>query len=99
MIAKPKDVHGILQALLAAEDDVDRDKEHFWVFLLNTRHRIQVLELVTLGTLNASLVHPREVFTRAVATRCCAILVTHNHPSGETTPSLEDVTITNQLVQ
>ena len=99
VVARPEDVYTVLQALLAAEDAVDRDKEHVWVFQLDTRLRIKVLELVSLGTLNACLVQPREVFTRAVANRCHGILVAHNHPSGETTPSHEDVMITKQLVE
>ena len=98
-IAAPKDVYAILQAVLAAEDAVDRDKEHFWVFQLDTRLRIKVLELVTLGILNASLVHPREVFTRAVANRSHAILIAHNHPSGQISPSQEDLDLTQQLVK
>lgn len=96
-VASPQDVNDILQALLMAEDDVDRDKEHFWVFHVDTRHRIKVLELVSLGILNASLVHPREVFTRAIGNRSKAIIIAHNHPSGDTTPSHEDLLITKQL--
>lgn len=98
-IACPQDVHAILEALLASEDEVDRDKEHFWVFQLDTRHQIKVLELVSLGILNAALVHPREVFTRAIANRCNAILAAHNHPSGNAMPSQEDLEITRQLVK
>lgn len=99
VIAKPEDVYAILQAVLAAEDPVDRDKEHCWVFQLDARLRIKVLELVSLGTLDANLVHPREVFTRAVANRCHAVLVAHNHPSNDTHPSSEDEKVTKQLAQ
>ena len=98
VIAAPKDVYAVLQAVLAAEDPIDRDKEHFWVFQLDTKLRITMLELVSLGTLNTALVHPREVFTRAVANRCCSILVAHNHPSDDTYPSREDISVTRQLV-
>jgi len=56
----------ILTDCLRSEDKVDQDKEHFWVFHLDCRNRIKLLELVSLGTLNSSLVHPQEVFTRAV---------------------------------
>jgi DNA repair protein RadC len=93
----PQEVSVFLQALLKAEDKVDRDKEHFWVFQLDTQHHIKMLELVSLGILNAALVHPREVFTRAIANRCNSILVAHNHPSGDPTPSHEDMLITKQL--
>lgn len=99
VIAAPEDVYTILQAVLAAEDEVDRDKEHFWVFQLDTRLRIKVLELVSLGILNASMVHPREVFTRAITNRAHAILIAHNHPSGQTSPSQEDLDLTHHLVQ
>ncbi|MCL4247388.1 MAG: DNA repair protein RadC [Anaerolineae bacterium] len=99
VIASPKDVYAILRAVLSAEDEVDRDKEHFWVFQLDTRLRIKVLELVTLGILNASLVHPREVFTRAITNRAHAILIAHNHPSGQINPSGEDLDLTQQLVK
>jgi DNA repair protein RadC len=98
-ITRPAEVNAILQAVLKAEDAVDRDKEHFWVFHLDTRHRIKSLELVSLGTLDQSLVHPREVFTRAVVNRCHAILIAHNHPSGALEPSEEDIRITQRLVQ
>lgn len=97
MIASARDVEKILRALLMAEDQVDRDKEHFWVFHLDTRHRIKVLELASLGILNAALVHPREIFTRSIANRCSAILVAHNHPSDDPRPSPEDVSITMNL--
>ncbi|MBZ0283155.1 MAG: DNA repair protein RadC [Anaerolineae bacterium] len=96
-ISKPEDVYKVLQALLVLEDEVDREKEHFWVFQLDTRHRIKALELVSLGILNASLVHPREVFTRAIASLCNGILVAHNHPSGDPTPSQDDLLITKRL--
>lgn len=99
VIAKPEDVYAILQAVLAAEDTVDRAKEHCWIFQLNARLRIQALELVSLGTLDANLVHPREVFTRAVANRCHRVLIAHNHPSDLVSPSPEDVEITKRLVQ
>ena len=96
-IASPGTVCEVLKSLLNTEDEVDRDREHFWVFQLDTRNCIKVLELVSLGTLNASVVHPREVFCRAISNRANSILIAHNHPSGDPTPSHEDILITKQL--
>ncbi len=98
-IDAPKEVYNILKAVLMAEDPIDRDKEHFWVLQLNARNMIQKLELVSLGTLTASLVHPREVFTRVIADRCVSIVLAHNHPSGDCTPSSQDIEVTEQLVE
>ena len=97
-VFSPESVHEILQSVLQSEDPIDRDKEHFWVFHLDARHSIKVLELVTLGTLDSVIVHPREVFTRAVSIRCASILVAHNHPSGDCKPSQEDIEMTDKLV-
>jgi len=99
VVFSPKSVFEIARGLLASEDKIDRDKEHFWVFHLDVRNRIKLIELVSLGTLNSSLVHPREVFTRAVGERSAQIIVCHNHPSGECVPSDEDIEITKRLVK
>ena len=98
-IVKPDDIYRILTDFLKSEDKVDQDKEHFWVFHLDCRNKIKLLELVSLGTLNSSLVHPREVFTRAVGERSAQIIIAHNHPSGEATPSEDDISITKRLVK
>jgi len=90
----------ILTDCLRSEDKVDQDKEHFWVFHLDCRNRIKLLELVSLGTLNSSLVHPQEVFTRAVGERSAQIIIiAHNHPSGEANPSDDDISLTKRLVK
>ena len=98
-IVKPDDIYRILTDCLKSEDKVDRDKEHFWVFHLDCRNKIKLLELVSLGTLNSSLVHPREVFTRAVGERSAQIIIAHNHPSGEAMPSEDDIALTKRLVK
>ena len=99
IVFSPKSVWEIVKELLASEDEIDRDKEHFWVFHLDVRNRIKLIELVSLGTLNSSLVHPREVFTRAVGERSAQIIVAHNHPSGEHTPSDDDIGLTKRLAK
>ena len=73
-------------------------QEAFVVFDLNTRNNIIDRRLVTLGLLDSSLVHPREVFRGAILNAAAAILVAHNHPSGDPTPSAEDLRITRQLI-
>ena len=98
-IVKPEDIYRILTDCLKSEDKIDQDKEHFWVFHLDCRNKIKLLELVSLGTLNSSLVHPREVFTRAVGEISAQIIIAHNHPSGEANPSDDDITLTKRLVK
>ena len=73
-------------------------QEMFVVFLLNAKNNVIDRCLVTLGILDASLVHPREVFRGAVAAAAAAIVAVHTHPSGDPTPSAEDIKITRQLV-
>lgn len=99
IVFTPKSVWEIVKELLNSEDEIDRDKEHFWVFHLDCRNKIKLIELVSLGTLNSSIVHPREVFTRAVGERSAQIILSHNHPSGEHTPSEEDVGLTKRLAK
>ena len=98
-VTSPEAVAKILQDLLKSEDSIDQDKEHFWVLHLDSRLRIKFVELISLGTLNTSLVHPREVYTRAVSERSAQILVAHNHPSGDSEPSEDDLLMTRRLVE
>jgi DNA repair protein RadC len=72
-------------------------REHFVAFDLNARHQLIARRLVSVGSLSASIVHPREVFQPAVATSAAGIIVAHNHPSGDPEPSPEDVAVTRRL--
>jgi len=76
-----------------------REEEAFWVLLLDTKNRLirQPVE-ISKGLLDASLVHPREVFREAIRSSCAAVILAHNHPSGDPSPSSEDIRITKQLV-
>jgi len=96
-LSNPTAVGGHLRQILNKEDGLSREREHFWVITLSTSNKVKFVELVSLGTLNASLVHPREVFRRAIKGGACSIIVGHNHPSGNCTPSQEDIKLTNQL--
>jgi DNA repair protein RadC len=72
-------------------------KEHFLVLCLNARRQLVHLETVSIGTLSASLVHPREAFAPAIAHAAAAIVAAHNHPSGDPAPSAEDREATRRL--
>jgi DNA repair protein RadC len=73
------------------------DREHFLTLVLDGKNRVLGFEIVSVGTLTASLVHPREVFKAAILANAAAIIVAHNHPSGDPTPSAEDRAITQRL--
>ncbi|MFA5127555.1 MAG: DNA repair protein RadC [Patescibacteria group bacterium] len=81
------------------EDLRDSKKEHFVVFFLDTQHQIIKREIISIGTLNESLIHPREVFEPAVRYLTAQIIVAHNHPSGNLTPSPEDIAVTKRLAE
>lgn len=81
------------------KDIRDHKKEHFVVFYLDARHQIIKKDIISIGSLNASLVHPREVFEPAVKNLAAQIIIAHNHPSGETEPSENDIEITRRLVE
>lgn len=89
----------VVRALIAALPDFERDKEHFWAIGMNVRAVIQYVDLVSTGTLNNSLVHPREVFRMAIHRGVCSLIVAHNHPSGECCPSFEDNSVTKRLAK
>jgi DNA repair protein RadC len=73
--------------------------EHFQVVLLNTRRRLISVEKISQGTLDTILVHPREVFKTAIAAGASAIVLAHNHPSGDPTPSEADIKVTRELIR
>jgi DNA repair protein RadC len=73
--------------------------EHFQVVLVNTRRKLIKVEPISQGTLDTILVHPREVFRLAVAANAAAIILVHNHPSGDPTPSEADIKVTRDLIR
>lgn len=84
-------------AVIAREMIGDADREHLIVLLINARNKIVGVNTVSIGTLTASLVHPREVFKPAILAGAAAIVIAHNHPSGDCTPSPEDRDCTRRL--
>jgi DNA repair protein RadC len=81
------------------EDIRGSKKEHFVVFYLDSRNQEIKREIISVGTLNESLVHPREVFEGAIKNNASSIIIVHNHPSGDLEPSRADVEITKKLIQ
>lgn len=98
-ITSPEEIAKLLQDVLKAEPKGERMKEHFWGVYLNSRNNIIRIELVSLGTLNANLVHPRETFAPALESKASRLIVAHNHPSGDPEPSEDDLDITKRLVE
>jgi len=93
LVRSPSDVAQLLMSEMA-----HLQQEHFQVLYLDTRNRLLGSETVYVGSLNASHIRVAEVFRDAVKRNCAAIIVAHNHPSGDPTPSPEDVEVTRQLV-
>lgn len=92
-VSKPEDVVAQVRMKLK-----DKKKEHFWVLLLDTRNKVIKMSEVSVGSLNASIVHPREVFKEAISASAASVILAHNHPSGDPQPSKEDIEITKNLV-
>ena len=76
----------------------NKKEEHFMILYFDTRNKL-INEEISIGTLNASLVHPREVFKKAIKDNIAQIIVAHNHPSGDPNPSEEDISTTNRLIE
>lgn len=92
VIKSPADV-----AALVLEQMRHLDREHFRALCLDTKNRVIAVENISVGSLNASIVHPREVFKSAIRRSAAALILVHNHPSGDTRPSTEDVEVTRRL--
>jgi len=92
-----KDPESVVKAIRASIKD--KAKEHFKLILLNPRNKIIGISTISIGTLNASLVHPREVFKDAIVHSAASVVLAHNHPSGDPEPSEDDITITKRLVE
>ena len=98
-ILNSDDVYGVMQKILLREEKIDQNREHFWVIGLENNNRILFIELISLGTVNASLVEPMEVFSLALQKRAVKIMLCHNHPSGDLQPSIADKDVTDRLIQ
>lgn len=91
-ISSPKDAVGIGQQFLE-----DADREQVIVCCLDTKNQPLSISVVSMGILNSSLIHPREIFKTAILTNAASIMLFHNHPSGDPEPSNEDLSITQRI--
>ncbi len=94
VIKFPGDVYNLLKERIRYWD-----REHFMAIFLNTKHHVIAVETVSVGSLSSSLVHPRELFKNSIKRSAAALILVHNHPSGDPTPSREDIEITRRLVE
>jgi DNA repair protein RadC len=93
-ITSPDDAHKLAASYIA-----DEDREVFLVMMLNTKNQVIGLHRAHVGSLNASIVHPRDVMKSAILNNAASIIVSHQHPSGDTTPSREDIEVTKRLAE
>ncbi len=93
-ICSPRDVFELVRGIVQ-----DADREYFLAITLDTKNRVTGVNVVSIGDLNSSLVHPREVFKLAILASAAAIIVAHNHPSGDATFSAEDKEVTRRLTE
>jgi DNA repair protein RadC len=92
----PEEAYRAITAITNAQEEA---QEVFGILILNSKNKIVAVHEVSRGTLNASMVHPREVFKLAVLHNAAGIICFHNHPSGDPKPSKEDIGITKRLVE
>ncbi len=91
LVRGPEQIYDLTRDIRAA------NREHFVGFYLNSRHQVLRRDIISIGSLNASIVHPREVYLPAIALSAASLVLAHNHPSGDPTPSEEDMAITRRL--
>lgn len=93
-VRSPQDVNKLIYELIGHED-----REHFIVLMLDAKNQVNAIHTVSIGTLNAGLVHPREVYKAIFLNNSASVIFAHNHPSGSVEPSPEDVKVTQRLVE
>ncbi len=93
-IRSPADVYSLLYPKMR-----EQKKERLVALLLDTKNQVLREELISIGSLNANIVHPREVFKAALMESCASVILSHNHPSGDPSPSAEDISVTRKLVE
>lgn len=91
------DIYAVMQRVLLHEKKFDRDKEHFWLVCLAQNNRILMIELISLGSVKSTIVEPMDVFSFALQKRAVKLILVHNHPSGEMTPSRSDIDMTERM--
>ena len=92
LLKTPEDVYEVVKGSLKG-----KKKEHFQIIMLDTRRRLIKVSEVSVGSLDSSIVHPREAFREAISACAASVILVHNHPSGDTTPSEDDIMLTKRL--
>ena len=90
-----EDLFEVMRKILDREEEIDKDREHFWVVGLNAGNWILFVELISLGSIKATVVEPMDVFSFALQKRAVKIIMVHNHPSKDLTPSENDKDLTD----
>ena len=94
IIRSPQDIAEVFETVFNTKS---MTKEHLLMLSLNTKNKVIALHVVHIGSVNASIVHPRDIFQLAILDNATSIAIAHNHPSGDTTPSEEDINVTNRI--
>jgi DNA repair protein RadC len=94
MMTSPKKVYNLISEMMK-----NLEQEVFVMLSLNTKNGVKTIRTISIGSINANIVHPREVFRAAIFDAATSIIVAHNHPSGDPTPSREDIEITKKLME
>lgn len=91
-IRSPKDVYDLIR-----RDIINKEEEYLFLICLDSRNRLISKEVISKGTINETLIHPREIFKKALNKNACSIILAHNHPSNESDPSDEDIKVTKRI--
>ena len=96
IVRQPANAVEIIQAVLNIQDEA---QEVFGILTLNNKNAVAGVHVISIGTLNSTIVHPREVFKAAMLNNAASIILFHNHPSGDKTPSAEDIAMTKRMTE
>lgn len=89
----------VYKSAIVKDELIESDREKFLVFHVDGKNRVLNYEVVSVGSLNSSIVHPREAFKSAIKSNAASVIFVHNHPTGDPTPSSDDIAITKRLVE
>jgi len=98
-ISDADDIYRIMQKILLRQNKYRRKKEYFWTIGLSIKNDIEFIELISIGNINRTIVDPVEIFSIPVQKKCRRVILCHNHPSGEVSPSDTDIEVTKNLIE
>lgn len=98
-VSKPADIYELMKKIYEVNSELDRDREQLYLIGMDTRNNTKFIELISLGTIDETLVSTREVYRTALYHNVNAIILVHNHPSGECTPSDADIIATERIAE